>query len=100
MRTQYLDRPGGRIAFDDTGGGGRLVVLLPGIGDARTTYRHLVPLLTGTGYRVVTMDLRGLGESSATFDDHSHAATGSDLVALLTHLDAAPAVLVGNSYAA
>jgi len=100
MTTSYLDRPDGRIAFDDTSGGGPLVVLLPGMGDRRATYRYLTPLLTGAGYRVVTMDLRGMGESTTGWPDYSRAAVGSDLVALLDHLDAGPAVLVGNSYSA
>ena len=30
MTTQFLTREGGRIAYDDTGGAGPLVVCLPG----------------------------------------------------------------------
>ncbi|WP_371498514.1 alpha/beta hydrolase [Kitasatospora sp. NBC_00374] len=97
--TRYVDVPGGRIAFDDSAtGAGLPVVLLPGMLDKRTAYRQLVPLLTAAGHRVITMDLRGLGESSTGFTDHSPAAIAEDVLALLDHLGIERAVLVGNSY--
>lgn len=97
--TQYLARPGGRIAYDDAGAG-PLVVCLPGMGDLRSEYRFLAPRLVEAGYRVVTLDLRGHGDSDATFDDHERTTVGDDVVALLEHLDAGPAHLVGTSFGA
>ena len=99
MNTQYLDRGEGRIAFNDSGGNGSLVVCIPGMGDVRAQYRFLAPQLVAAGYRVVTMDVRGHGESSVGWGDYSAAAVGSDVVALLRHLNAGPATLVGNSMA-
>ncbi|BAJ30071.1 MULTISPECIES: alpha/beta hydrolase [Kitasatospora] len=96
--TRYLDVTGGRIAYDDAPGAGVPVVLLPGMLDQRAVYRHLVPLLSAAGHRVVTMDLRGMGESSTGFTDHTPAAIAGDLAALLAHLDLRGAVLVGSSY--
>ncbi|MGV9265561.1 alpha/beta fold hydrolase [Kitasatospora sp. NPDC003701] len=97
--TQYLDRPGGRLAFDDTvQGGGAPVVLLPGMLDSRAAYRHLRPLLVAAGRRVITLDLRGFGESSIAWDDYSPAAIATDVLALLDHLGIDRAALVGNSY--
>jgi pimeloyl-ACP methyl ester carboxylesterase len=90
---------GGKIAYDDTGTGS-LVICAPSMGDLRGEYRLLVPQLVAAGYRVVTMDLRGLGESSTGWDDYSVAGVGADLVALLRHLAAGPAVIVGTSMAA
>ena len=87
----------GTLAYDDTGHG-PLVVCLPGLGDNRTTYRHVVPRLVAAGHRVVTLDPRGQGESSAVWADYSPEAIGADLLALLAHLDAGPAVLVTSSY--
>jgi pimeloyl-ACP methyl ester carboxylesterase len=95
--TEYLELPGGRIAYDSTGDG-PLVVCTPGLGDTRASYRHLRPLLTAAGYRVVTMDLRGEGESTAAWDDYSTPAVATDVLALVRHLDAGPAILVSNSY--
>ena len=99
MTTLFLDRPAGRIAYDDTGSG-PLVICAPSLGDVRAEYRFLAPKLVAAGYRVVTTDLRGLGESSTAWDDFSVAGVGSDLVTLARALDAGPAVLIGESMAA
>jgi pimeloyl-ACP methyl ester carboxylesterase len=96
--TQYLSVPDGRIAFDDQGSG-PLVLLVPGMGDLRSTYRFLTPALVAAGYRVVATDLRGHGESDAGFPTYGDDETASDITALLRHLDA-PAVVVGNSMGA
>ena len=61
--TEFLDVPGGRIAYDVTGSG-PLVVLPPGIGVRGQAYLFLAPVLAQAGYRVATADLRGHGESS------------------------------------
>ena len=97
--TRHLDRPDGRIAYDDRGSG-PLVVCVPGMGDLRSEYRLLAPQLVAAGHRVVTLDLRGHGDSDTTFSDHSRPAAGDDVVALLEHLDAGPAHLVGTSFGA
>lgn len=57
LPTQYLDLPSGRIAFDDTGGNGPLVIAVPGLGDVREEYRYLTPFLVAAGYRVVPVDV-------------------------------------------
>ena len=97
--TRFLDRPGGRIAYD-VSGAGPLVVCIPGMGDLRSSYRFLAPALVAAGYRVVTMDLRGHGESDATFEAYDDVAAGTDVVALLAKLGGGPAILVGNSMGA
>lgn len=98
--TDTLQRPDGTIAYDDTGGTGPPVIAAPGMGDLRQVYRHVRPLLTDAGVRLVTMDLRGVGESSVGWPDYSDAALGSDMLALAAHIDAGPVVLVGNSLTA
>jgi pimeloyl-ACP methyl ester carboxylesterase len=94
----------GRIAYDDTGGNGPLVVAVPGMGDLRGEYRFLAPRLAAAGFRVVTMDVRGHGETSAVWPDYSAHAVGRDVLALINHLNAAPpvapAVVIGTSFAA
>jgi len=99
VNTSFLDQQDGRIAYDDAGSG-PLVVCVPSMGDVRGEYRFLAPQLAAAGYRVVTMDLRGLGESSVQWPDFSVAGVGSDLVALIRSLQAGPAVIVGCSMAA
>lgn len=96
--TMLMKRPDGQIAFDVLGEG-PLVVCIPGMGDLRSSYRFLVPQLVAAGYRVATMDLRGHGESSTTFDAYDDVAAASDIVALIELLGER-AVVVGNSMAA
>jgi pimeloyl-ACP methyl ester carboxylesterase len=99
--TEFLDIEGGRIAYDVTGSG-PLVVLSHGIGDRRQAYRFLAPKLAQAGYRVVTADLRGHGESSMGWksvtgtDAITRTDIAGDLLALIRHLGA-PAVIVGHS---
>lgn len=94
-----LARPEGNIAYTDAGTG-PLVVAVPGMGDVRSTYDDLAPALVDAGYRVVVADLRGHGSSDTTFRTHGDEATGADLLALVEHLGAGPAVLLGNSMGA
>jgi pimeloyl-ACP methyl ester carboxylesterase len=96
---RYLSRPGGRIGYD-VAGDGPLVVCVPGMGDLRSVYRYLVPVLVEAGHRVVTMDLRGHGDSDATFEAYDDVAAGTDVLALVRELGAGPAMLVGNSMGA
>src|SRR5450759_1104262 len=98
LPTQYLELPEGRIAFDDTQTTGPLVICVPGLGDIRATYRFLAPALSAAGYRVVTMDLRGHGESSTGWSDYRDTTVGDDVLALIRQLNAGPAILIGNSY--
>jgi pimeloyl-ACP methyl ester carboxylesterase len=97
--TQFLKLPGGQIAYDDSGGTGPLVICVPGLGDVRQQYRFLAPKLVAAGFRVVTMDLPGHGESSADWPEYSPAIVGADIVALIRHLGASKAFIVGNSMA-
>lgn len=99
LPTRFLARPEGRIAYEEIGSG-PLVVLVPGMGDVRQQFRFLAPTVAAAGYRVVAMDLRGLGESDTGFSNYSAAAVGADVIALLRELNAGPAHLVGNSMGA
>jgi pimeloyl-ACP methyl ester carboxylesterase len=96
--TSYLIRPEGRIGYD-VAGAGPLLVLVPGMGDLRAGYRFLAPALRAAGYRVACTDLRGHGDSDATFGSYGDEETAGDIVALIAELGG-PAVVVGNSMAA
>src|SRR5580658_7738499 len=98
VQTYFLTRPEGRVAFD-VDGSGPLVVLVPGMGDLRATYRFLAPALRAAGYRVASTDLRGHGDSDTTFRSYGDAETTGDVLALIEELGG-PAVVVGNSMGA
>ena len=95
-----LEREEGQIVYEDTGGTGPLVVCVPGMGVSRSVYRFSTPLLAIRGYRVVTMDLRGMGDSSVGWRDYSESAIASDILALIQRLNSGPAILIGNSIGA
>jgi len=96
MNTKYLNQHNGQIAYD-VEGKGPLVICVPSLGDLRSEYRFLRPLLLKAGFRVATMDVRGHGESSKDWVDFSVAGIGEDILALIRELNAEPAVVVGTS---
>ena len=98
LQTEFFTRPEGTIAYDDNHAEGELVILLPGMGALRSEYRYLAPELTNAGYRVVTADLRGHGESSVDWDKYTLPASGQDILALIDYLDAGPAHIIGTSF--
>src|SRR5437868_6775340 len=98
LKTAYLARPHGRLGYD-VAGAGPLVVLVPGMGDLRDTYRFLAPALREAGYRVAATDLRGHGDSDTSFNSYGDPETGGDIVALIEELGGR-AVVIGNSMGA
>lgn len=95
---QSLERPEGSVAFEVTGDG-PLIVCVPGMGDLRSSYRFVQGELVAAGFRVAVMDLRGHGDSDATFAAYGDEPTAGDIAALITQLGG-PALIVGNSMAA
>jgi pimeloyl-ACP methyl ester carboxylesterase len=99
MQTQYFKRPEGTLAYSDYGGSGDLVLMLPGMGALRGEYRYLAPKLGEAGYRAVTCDLRGHGESSVPWKTYDVPSVGNDILALIEHLNAGPAHVIATSFA-
>lgn len=95
-QVEHVEVDGGRIAYD-VAGEGPLVILSPGMGDTRRTYRFLAPLLVAAGYRVAAVDLRGHGDSSTGWSSYTRTDTASDLLAVVRALGG-PAVIVGQSF--
>jgi len=98
MGTQFLNVADGKIAYDDMGRG-PLVLCVPSMGDLRGEYRFLAPQLAAAGYRVISMDVRGHGETSVGWPDYSVAGVGSDMLALIRSLNNGAAVIIGASMA-
>jgi len=94
-----LRRPEGSLAYD-VAGEGPLVICLPGMGRLRSSFRFTAPALAEAGFRVATLDLRGHGDSDATFSAYDDVAAATDALALVEELDGGPAVLVGSSMSA
>jgi pimeloyl-ACP methyl ester carboxylesterase len=94
--THFLDLPDGRMAYDDQGEG-PLIVATPAMLDLRSELRFLRPLLLEQGFRVVTIDQRGMGETTGPWPEYGSTPMADDLIALIRHLDAGPAIIYGTS---
>lgn len=93
---------GRRIAFRSYGTGAKVVVLIHGLLMDGRMYTNLAPTLASEGFRVVTVDMLGHGESDQPHDmtAYSMQQFGRDVIALLDHLHAADAVIGGTSLGA
>ncbi|AKF09076.1 alpha/beta fold hydrolase [Sandaracinus amylolyticus] len=96
--THFAQRSEGRLAYVDQGPSTAPAVLcLPSLGDTRAQYRRIAPRLLDTGARVLAADLRGHGESDATFARHDVRDLADDLVAVLDAARVERAVIAGSS---
>jgi pimeloyl-ACP methyl ester carboxylesterase len=98
VQTQTFQRPEGTLAYTDYGGSGEFVLMLPGMGSLRSEYRYLAPKLQVAGFRAITMDLRGQGDSSVPWQTYDVPSVGNDILALIEHLNAGPAHIIANSF--
>ncbi|MBN6039324.1 alpha/beta fold hydrolase [Amycolatopsis sp. 195334CR] len=93
---------GHRLAYTEYGDGEKVVVLTHGIMFTRRMHAPLARRLASEGYRVVTLDLLGHGESERPAESwlYSMPAFAEQTVALLDHLDVDRAVIGGTSLGA
>lgn len=87
---------GGRTAYDDTGGG-PAVVLIHGHPFDRTMWWPQRDRLAGRGWRVITPDLRGYGDTPSTDTCTPLEVFAGDVLALLDVLEVEDFVLGGLS---
>ena len=78
-------------------GAGRPVVLIHGWPLSGRSWENQVPALVDAGYRVITYDRRGFGESSQPWNGYDYDTFAADLDALLQHLNLTDVALVGFS---
>lgn len=84
------------IHFEDHGQG-QPVVLIHGFPLSGASWERQEAPLLAAGYRVITYDRRGFGESSQPSTGYNYDTFAADLDALLTQLDLREVVLVGFS---
>jgi len=78
-------------------GSGQPVVLIHGYPLDGSSWEKQTAALLAAGYRVITYDRRGFGQSSKPTDGYDYETFAADLNAILTSLDLNDAVLVGFS---
>ncbi|MGW7536790.1 alpha/beta fold hydrolase [Amycolatopsis sp. NPDC054798] len=93
---------GQRLCYTEYGSGDRVVVLMHGIMLTRRMHAPLARRLARAGFRVVTLDLLGHGDSDRPTQSwrYSMPAFGEQTVALLDHLEIEDAVVGGTSLGA
>jgi len=84
------------VYYEDHGAG-QPVVLIHGYPLSGRGWDKQVPALLDAGYRVITYDRRGFGQSSQPTAGYDYDTFAADLSALLEHLDLRDAVLAGHS---
>jgi pimeloyl-ACP methyl ester carboxylesterase len=93
---------GHRLAYTSYGEGPRVTVLVHGLLLSQRMHAELAKALADRGNRVVTIDLLGHGRSDRPPDMWRYSMTtfGAEVIALLDHLKADEAVVVGTSLGA
>jgi pimeloyl-ACP methyl ester carboxylesterase len=84
------------LYYEDHGTGDP-VVLIHGWPLSGRSWEKQLPALIGAGYRVITYDRRGFGESSKPWTGYEYDTLARDLDRLLTNLDLRNVTLVGFS---
>jgi len=87
------------LAVDDQGDG-HPVVLLHGFPEIAYSWRHQVPALFDAGYRVISYDQRGCGQSAKPDDVGAYGLESlvDDLIGLLDRLGLENATVVGHDW--
>lgn len=78
-------------------GSGKPVVLIHGWPLSSRSWERQVPALVEDGYRVITYDRRGFGQSSQPWNGYDYDTLAADLHKLILHLDLSDVTLVGFS---
>jgi pimeloyl-ACP methyl ester carboxylesterase len=99
---ERFEHGGLAFAYETYGEGPRLTVLLHGLLFSRRMHDEMARALADRGHRVVCLDLLGHGESDRPRDmwHYSMSEFGREVVALLDHLEAEQAVVLGTSLGA
>ncbi|NKC16585.1 MAG: alpha/beta fold hydrolase [Gammaproteobacteria bacterium] len=85
------------IHYEATAGTEPAAVLIHGMTCDGSDWYHQSAFCQNAGYRVITLDLRGHGQSMHLKDDYAMATMGADVAALLRHLGVKSAITVGHS---
>ena len=91
----YFEHEGCTLHFEEYGQGTPLI-LMHGLGSSTLDWEMQITDLAAR-YRVIVPDVRGHGRSDKPHERYSIAGFSADLVALIEHLNLAPAHLVGLS---
>lgn len=86
-----------RLHVEDSGGDGRPVILIHGWPLSGAAWEKQVPALTEAGYRVITYDRRGFGQSEKPESGYRYDTLAADLARLIEDRGLRDVTLVGFS---
>ncbi|MFT6274833.1 MAG: pimeloyl-ACP methyl ester carboxylesterase [Halioglobus sp.] len=91
QRTHYVEQ-----------GKGVTVILCHGFPHCWFSWHRQIPALAAAGFRVIALDMRGMGQTDAPLDISSYGvdAITADLLGLLDHIDVEKAVFIGLDFGA
>ncbi len=89
--------PATDLYFEDSGGTGQPVVMIHGWPLSHRMWESQVNALSAAGFRCITYDRRGFGESGKSTGGYDYDSFASDLNDLITNLDLQQVVLAGFS---
>ncbi|MDR2566182.1 MAG: alpha/beta hydrolase [Bifidobacteriaceae bacterium] len=85
------------IRYEVEGDGAQTVVLINGLADELETWAGQVPALVDNGFKVVTIDNRGIGQTSKPAGPYSAEMLADDIKAVVDHLGLGRYHLMGVS---
>jgi pimeloyl-ACP methyl ester carboxylesterase len=88
------------LGFDEYGAGETVVMVTGTAAPGRVWRTHQVPALKAAGYRVVTLDNRGIPPTGPCRDDFTLDDMAADIAGLIEYLGAGPCRVVGFSLGA
>ncbi|MEV2250520.1 alpha/beta hydrolase [Streptomyces sp. NPDC050147] len=86
-----------KLSYDDHGSGEPVVMVTGTAAPGRIWRTHQVPALKAAGYRVVTVDNRGIPPTDAGPQSYTVDDMAADVAGLIEHLGAGPCRVVGFS---
>uniref|UniRef100_A0A8D0N443 AB hydrolase-1 domain-containing protein n=1 Tax=Sus scrofa TaxID=9823 RepID=A0A8D0N443_PIG len=94
-----LIKPGVRLHFVEMGSG-PAVCLCHGFPESWFSWRYQIPALAQAGFRVLAVDMKGYGESSAPpeIEEYSLEVLCKDMVTFLNKLGLSQAVFIGHDW--
>jgi haloacetate dehalogenase len=99
FESHWIPSPEGKI-FARSGGAGQPLILIHGFPQTHVMWHKIAPALASR-FKVICMDLRGYGWSSAPHADAAHEtyskrAMGEDVLAVMDHFGIVQAAVVGH----
>ncbi|XP_069461743.1 bifunctional epoxide hydrolase 2 [Ambystoma mexicanum] len=92
-------KPGVQLHFVEKGNG-PVLCLCHGFPESWYSWRYQIPALADAGFRVIALDMKGYGDSSAPLDteEYSQEEICKDLVTFLNRLGISQATFIGHDW--